>query len=72
MNIFQKPNPMRGMKRHAEQTYRGYLYRGIFIHKSDWTGWEATLPNGKHEHWDEMESMRRIIDGYFEDITYIL
>ena len=65
-NIFAPPSPFRGMKRHSEQTYKGYLYRGVFIMKSDWTGWEANLPNGKREHWDEMSSMRWVIDNYFD------
>ena len=67
MEIYKKPNPFRGMKKHAEQTYNGYLYRGIFIKKSDWTGWDAIMPNGNRFSWDEMSSMRYAIDNYFEN-----
>jgi len=67
MGAYTKPSPTRGMKRHAEHTYRGYLYRGLFIKKDDMSGWYVTLPNGKMENWDEMSSMRFWIDRYFED-----
>jgi hypothetical protein len=52
-----------GMKRHSTNggDYKGYLYRDVFIYKDDGR-WNATLTNGQNVVYDDIGSIRYLID----------